>query len=382
MSLGRKRLALPLGDRRIRDDRYRLRKRISAPTDIPNCALWLDAQLGVTATGKDAVTGWADQSVNSRDFTASGPRDWLVGDWSSGTWMKNWTAVHSGVLYISDIDENTSTPGVANWTSLEVSPQVGGVRRLYEAGETYNTGDAIMFKDGGLYRPYQSDSDSNTGNTPNLGSPWSQVSLGSAPLQVVDSSVAGLNTIVFDADYSANTGNRMDTGLLSTPFGQSASTWFCLYKRSDYDTSATKTHNFIVDCLGGNDKFRRVLRISGGQLLQMQWGSVVGQTYGTHIDDRWVLAEAIFRDLVTADDVHVWRNGIDGGIGLKGGGGIDTVRGIILGDRNAHADQFEAWFDGSIAVLVAYDGVVNSSNQRAVREYIFDRYSLSGVDNG
>ena len=39
---------------------------ITAPTDIANCGLWLDAAQGITETdGK--VSAWADQSGNSRD---------------------------------------------------------------------------------------------------------------------------------------------------------------------------------------------------------------------------------------------------------------------------------------------------------------------------
>jgi len=93
------------------EKRYRYTKRIQQPTDISDCALWLDASLGVT-TAVAAVTAWADQSGNSVDFSPSAPRDWSVADWAAGTYMGGWTVrlASDDSMYLSAQDLNTTEP--------------------------------------------------------------------------------------------------------------------------------------------------------------------------------------------------------------------------------------------------------------------------------
>jgi hypothetical protein len=44
------------------------RNRIFSPLDIPGCALWLEADRGITLDGSNKVSAWADQSGNGRHF--------------------------------------------------------------------------------------------------------------------------------------------------------------------------------------------------------------------------------------------------------------------------------------------------------------------------
>lgn len=86
--------------------------------------------------------------------------------WAAGTYALGAIVEHNGSYYVSDIADNTSEPGVANWTidadAFNLSPYADWVYAAYAAGTTYGLGDIVLYG-GTHWTSLQAD---NLGNTP------------------------------------------------------------------------------------------------------------------------------------------------------------------------------------------------------------------------
>jgi hypothetical protein len=110
------------------------------PTDVPDCALWLDADdpATLTVTGQD-VTAWTDKSTRSTPFNRQlGPTPPTTGGLVNG---RNAVRFTNGGLATADLPAPVSPQGLWDAFAVVTAQDLSGVRTILD-GDGYTKGSA------------------------------------------------------------------------------------------------------------------------------------------------------------------------------------------------------------------------------------------------
>ncbi|MGI9554876.1 MAG: hypothetical protein ACR2M6_02775 [Vampirovibrionia bacterium] len=111
------------------------------PTQLTNVVVWLKADAGITLSGSD-VTGWADQSGNSNDASASSSYPQLVTSATNGLDVVSFDGAGSQIS-ISDaasIDLNSSSGTIFIVQYSDTTPSTSTSNRAVSKGLSYGLG--------------------------------------------------------------------------------------------------------------------------------------------------------------------------------------------------------------------------------------------------
>lgn len=147
-----------------------------SPSQLPNLALWLRADLGVTTSGSN-VTAWADQSGNARDFTQG--TDALRPTLSTGSHGKP-VLVFTGTMLSAArhlLGPAFGVPLAAGGEIFIVSksdsdPPAAGGGGLYKFGTDSLVGTHIPFSNSQVFDDFGSSSRKTTGIDPGNHAAW------------------------------------------------------------------------------------------------------------------------------------------------------------------------------------------------------------------
>lgn len=285
---------------------------ITAPTDIANCCLWLDASDAATITaGSGAVvTGTIATTV----LTVS--------------------AVASGTLAVGQIINGVGIPAGTVINSFGTGSGGTGTYNL-SASATVSVGETMTA--GGLVSPWKDKS----GN----GNDVTNVSAGARPTTGVNT-IAGKNVLQFSALKHLDAASGLS-------LGTTACTIFCVWSS---DNTAVQ-QNF---CNGAGGANALLARRTSATAFNATCGGT-GPTLSGQPNDNAAHIQAMRRNGVTVDCI------LDGAVASNSGGLDTAITSFSVGRAGSGVV-------GNIAELVAYNSALSNADANKVGQYLATKW--------